>query len=90
MTEIGDRGRGVRIHGDDRTQIVALCDRSQADGGLSLEAADLEDDPLRGGAGRDERQESRFALGQKPRSGPYSCPGLLNGCSQIRRLTADG
>ena len=89
VTKIGDRGRGVRIHGDHRTKIEALCDRSQTNGGLSFEAANLEDDALRGGARRHKRQESGFALRQKPRSGPYSCPGLLNGCSKIRRRTAD-
>jgi len=90
VTEIGDRGRGVRIHGDDRTELVTLCDRSQTDGRLPLEAADLEDHAPRGSAGRHQRQETRFALRQKPRSGPYSCPRLLDGFSKIRRLTADG
>lgn len=84
MTEIGHRGRGVRIHGDYRTKIEALCDRSQTNGGLSFEAANFEDDTLRGGARRHKRQESGFALREKPRSGPYSCPGLLNGRSKIR------
>lgn len=90
VAEVRNRWGGVRIHADDRTDAIALRDGGQANRGLSLEAADLEDRALRGRACRDEREKARFALRQESRSSPDSCPGLVNGLGQIRRLTADG
>ena len=87
---IGHGRSGVRVDAHDGTEAIALRDGGQADCGLSFVAPDLEDRPPGGSARRHECQESRFALRQKPRSGPYSCPGLLNGFSKIRRRTADG
>src|SRR5258708_9149988 len=85
MSKVCDGGGGVRIDAYDGTEAIVLRDGGQPNGGLSLVAPDLDDRAPSGGARRHERQESRFALGQKPWSGPYSCPGLLNGCSKIRR-----
>src|SRR5437879_13829463 len=80
----------MRIDAYDGTEAVALRDGGQANCGLSLVAPNLEDRPPGGSARRHERQESRFALRQEPWSGPYTCPGLHDRFSKIRRLTADG
>src|SRR5204863_6110681 len=85
MSKVCDGGGGVRIDAYDGAEAIVLRNRGQPDGGFSLEAANLEDDALRGGARRHERQEAGLALRQKPRSGAYAGPGLLNGRSQIGR-----
>jgi hypothetical protein len=85
VAEVSDRRSGVWIDGDDRSQAVALCNRGQTDRGFSLEAANLENDALRRGARRDERQESRFALREKARRGADTRPRLVDGAGEVGR-----
>ncbi len=90
MSKVCDGGGGVRIDTYDGTEAIVLRDGGQPDGGLSLVAADFENDALRRRAGRDQRQEPRLTFGEESRRGANPRPRRVDGVGQIRWLTADG
>src|SRR4029077_7095125 len=54
------------------------------DGRFPFKAADFEDDALRGSAGRDEREEARFALGEHAGRGAHTGPRLIDRGGEVR------
>ena len=84
----------MRVDRDDRVGSVVTGHRRQPDGGLSLEAPDLEDRAgLRSDGGR-QGQKTTLPLGQKSGRGAHASPGGIGDVGKVggkdERLAAGG